>query len=128
MVEVIVALFLSFLVLWGLFYVSGVREGGTIWPVFLLLFLVIWVGGLWVQPFGPPVVGVYWLPFVMVAIFAGLFWAAMPPPPWRHREQPVVAARQEEERTAAVLGLGILFWVLLVGLALTALARYVWYV
>ena len=127
MVEVIVALMLSFLVLWGLFYVSGERQGRDIWPVFLLLFLVIWVGGLWVQPFGPPVAGVYWLPFVMVAIFVGLFWAAMPPPPRRHRDQDVIAAPHEEERTAAVLGLGILFWVLLVGLALTAVARYTWY-
>lgn len=35
-------------------------------PVFLLFFLIAWAGGLWIRPFGPTVLGFYWLPGLLL--------------------------------------------------------------
>lgn len=40
---------------------------------FLMLFLLVLAGGLWIRPFGPTFYGVFWLPLVIVGLFAGLF-------------------------------------------------------
>ncbi len=127
MVEILVALLLAFIVIWGVLAAAGERGGWGIWPVFLLLFGIIWAGGLWLTPVGPPVVGIYWLPFVMVAVFIGLFWAAMPPPPRRTGMGRTAASAWERDTSATAAGLGMLFWILLVGLAMAALVRYVWH-
>ncbi len=124
MVEIIVSLILAFFVICGLIAFTGERGGRSIWPVFILFFLAIWAGGLWVTPVGPPLIGVYWMPFLFVAIFIALFWAAAPPPPRRTGEPSPASAVQEERTATTVAGLGFLFWVLLVGLAIAALARY----
>lgn len=127
MVEILVALVLASIVIWGVLAAAGERGGLGIWPVFLLLFVIIWAGGLWLTPVGPPVVGFYWLPFVMVAVFIGLFWAAMPPPPRRAGAWRSQAPAQDRDVSATAAGFGMLFWILLVGLALAALVRYVWH-
>lgn len=95
------------------------------WPVFVLFFLVIWAGGLWLTPVGPQLIGVYLMPFFFVAIFIALFWAAAPPPPRRTRRTGEESTPVQEEGTVATaVGLGMLFWVLLVGLAIAVLVRY----
>lgn len=124
MVEIIVSLILAFLVICGLIAFAGESRGRSIWPVFVLFFLAIWAGGLWLTPVGPPLIGVYWMPFLFVAIFIALFWAAAPPPPKRTGKQSTDSTMQEENTAATVAGLGLLFWVLLVSLAIAALARY----
>ena len=91
-----------------------------------LLTLAILAGGLWLTPVGPPLVGVYWVPFLFVAIFIALFRAAAPRPPRRKRRrnaQSSVLSRQDGMPVAPV-GLGILFWLLLAGLAIVSLVRY----
>lgn len=124
MVEIIVSLILAFLVICGLIAFAGESGGRSIWPIFVLFFLAIWAGGLWLTPVGPPLIGVYWMPFLFVAIFIALFWAAAPPPPKRTGKQSTDSTMQEENTGATVASLGLLFWVLLVGLAIAALARY----
>lgn len=126
MVEILVALFLAFLVVWGLTAFAG--EGGGVggWPVFLLFFFAILAGGVWMTPVGPPLVGVYFVPFLFMAIFIALFWAAAPPPPKRRRRtdmSPPGSTLQEDAQGSAT-GLGTLFWLLLVGLAMVTLFRY----
>lgn len=125
MVEIVVSLILAFLVILGLIAFTGESGGRSVWPIFVLFFLAIWAGGLWLTPVGPPLIGVYWMPFLFVAIFIALFWAAAPPSSRRTRrmgEQSTPA--QEEGTVATAAGLGLLFWVLLVGLAMAALVRY----
>lgn len=46
MVEILVALFLAFIVIWGLTTFAGEGGGKAAWPVFLLFFLAILAGGL----------------------------------------------------------------------------------
>lgn len=125
MVEIVVSLIFAFVVIWGLIAFAGERGGRSVWPIFVLFFLAIWAGGLWLTPVGPPLIGVYWMPFLFVAIFIALFWAAAPPPPRRTRRTGEKSTPvQEEGMVATAAGLGLLFWVLLVGLAIAALVRY----
>jgi len=126
MVEILISLFLAFVVMWTLIAYAGESGGWGAWSVFLLFFFAILAGGLWLTPVGPPLVGVYWIPFLFVAIFIAMFWAAAPHPPRRKRRksgQSSVLGRQDDMPVAPV-GLGVLFWLLLVGLAMVALFRY----
>lgn len=111
--------------------------GGAL--LFVLLFLLVWVGGVWLTPVGPAVGGVYVLGFLFVGVFVTLVFAALAPPPPRSRlpiEHPAgvvegqtpaeVEARlaEQDAADAADVGLGLLFWVLLGLLALAALISY----
>ena len=126
MVEILVALFLAFIVVWGLTAFAGEGGGVVAWPVFLLFFFAILAGGVWMTPVGPPLVGVYFVPFLFMAIFIALFWAAAPPPPRRRRRTDLSApgSTLQEDTQVRATGLGTLFWLLLVGLAMVTLFRY----
>jgi hypothetical protein len=126
MVEILVALFLAFIVIWGLTIFAGEGGGKATWPVFLLFFLAILAGGLWMTPVGPPVVGVYFIPFMLMAIFIALFWAAVPPPSIRKRRTnaQAPASTVEDDTKATAVGLGALFWLLVIGLVVVVLFAY----
>lgn len=127
MVEIVVSLVLAITVIWGLMAFAGGRGDVNIWPVLVLFFVAIWAGGLWLTPVGPSMIGVYWMPFLFVAIFVALFWIAAPPPPKRTRragEQTTTSPVQKTATVVTAADLGLLFWVLLVALAIAALARY----
>jgi hypothetical protein len=91
-----------------------------------LLTLAILAGGLWLAPVGPALVGVYWVPFLFVASFIALFRAAAPRPPRRKRRRNAQSSvlSMQDDMPMAPVGLGILFWLLLTGLAIVALIRY----
>lgn len=127
MMEIAVSLVLAVIVIGGLMAFAGGRSGVNVWPVLVLFFLAIWAGGLWLTPAGPSMIGVSWMPFLFVAIFIVLFWVAAPPPPKRTSragEQTATSIVQEKDTTVTAADLGVLFWVLLVALAIAALARY----
>lgn len=126
MVEILTALFLAFIVMWVLIAYAGEEGGWGTWPVFLLFFFAILAGGLWLTPVGPPLVGVYWVPFLFVAIFIALFWAAAPRPPRRKRRRNAQSSvlSMQDDMPVAPVGLRVLFWLLLAGLAIVALFRY----
>jgi hypothetical protein len=92
---------------------------------FLVIFLATWAGGVWLSPIGPPIWGVHWLPFLLVAlIFAILLVTAVAAP---HRESTVelVDERKEEaKRKAALRGAALFFWVLPVALIIIIAVRY----
>ncbi len=128
MVEIIISVLLAFFMIWSLVALASDdgRTGWSLWPVFLLFFFAIWTGGLWLTPVGPPLVGVHWLPFVLVAIFIALFWTAVPPAPKRTRRTGgrSPSSNVESDAAATAAGLGVLFWLLLFGLAVAAAVRY----
>lgn len=126
MVEILIALFLAFIVMWVLIAYAGEEGGWGAWPVFLLFFFAILAGGLWLTPVGPPLVGMYGVPFLFVAIFIAMFWAAAPRPPRRKRRRNAQSSvlNMQDDMPVAPGGLGVLFWLLLAGLAIVALVRY----
>lgn len=96
----------------------------TILFLFLIFFLAIWAGGVWIAPFGPVIAGRSWLPFVLVGLFLLLLIAAASAP----REPPRTAteARLEAEEAAAVgTALSVFFWILLLGLMAAILVAYI---
>ena len=126
MVEILIALFLAFIVMWVLIAYAGEEGDWGAWSVFLLFFFAILAGELWLTPVGPPLVGVYWVPFLFVAIFIALFRAAAPLPPRKKRRRNAQSSvlSMRDDMPVAPVGLGVLFWLLLAGLAIVALVRY----
>lgn len=114
----------------GLFFVSCRRCGpwrGLGW-FFMLLFLFTWAGGAWLGPHGPRVWGVYWMPYVTMAlIFVLLIAAAVPPRPPRTRKEALEQAKTEAAGAqVAGMALNTFFWILVILLAAALLTRYLY--
>lgn len=81
-VDILLALLLA-LAFTGLLIGLLGRRGPGPWSGFLvfllLLFLIIWTGGVWRTPVGPALLDVSWLGFVLVAVVAWLLLAAIIP-------------------------------------------------
>ncbi|MFP4378495.1 MAG: hypothetical protein ACLFP4_15735 [Spirochaetales bacterium] len=121
--DVIVAILLGvlFAVLFG---VSFGRTSGApgFFFVFLLLFLFAWAGGLWLEPFGPALLGIYWLPGLIVTVLIFLLLAALATS--RPPETTAEAKAELEARQTTAAALGIFFWVLIIGLVVSILVAY----
>ncbi len=78
---------------------------------FLLIFLAAWAGGVWVTPVGPPVWGVYWLPFVIVALLFTFLLAAVTLPE-SPPQSSVEAWDQARNVAATALVIETFFWLL----------------
>ncbi|HSA88068.1 MAG TPA: hypothetical protein VLE46_17965 [Nitrospira sp.] len=127
MIEILIALFVAFVVFWTLLAYGGEGKEWSAWPMFLLFFVAILPVGLWLAPVGPPLVGVYWVPFLFVAVFIAQFWAFSAPIPPRRmecRSAETSAPIKPDDASADPAGLGAVFWLLLVGLSIVALFRY----
>lgn len=120
-----VAFTLSLLFSW-LLKRRGPRSG---FPVFFLaIFLITLAGGLWLRPFGPSGMGIYWLPFIVVGIIGSvlLFLAAPRRPPANRKETLDLLERMEHEQEferLAYLSFNMVMRVLLV-LLLVAVLLY----
>lgn len=103
---------------------AAVAVGSLFLFFFVILFLASWAGGLWLQPFGPAVWGVAWLPFVLVGIFVALLLAAAASPGrYPSATGPV---ERDAPAAAAALAFGVFFWLLVIGL-LVAIGFGYWY-
>jgi len=89
---------------------------------FLILFLATWAGGLWLTPVGPLMMGVPWMSFLLVALIVGLILAATTPSRYRRSEKPLAEGKPLPQAAIAV---DIFFWLLVAGLLIAIVARYV---
>jgi hypothetical protein len=106
------------------FVLAGWRQPlrGLLWALFLILLLLIWAGGIWLQPIGPAVVGVSLLSFVVVGLLLALLFAAFVP-----RTRPRTrgeALRQVDTERAANRVVSVFFWILVAMLVAVILYRY----
>jgi len=94
--------------------------------LFIVLFFVSWAGGIWVEPFGPAIWDIYWLPFLMVGIIFSLLILALIPfrKPRTVKEAERQAEIRAEARAATETVLSIFFWVLMIALVGVIIARY----
>ncbi len=121
-VALMLSLFLAPLLRW-----RGERSGiADALFLFVLLFLFAWMAGVWVQPIGPMVYEVYWLPFVAAGLLYVLVLLALLPPAYHRRRRDVnletPEAAREPEAKAAIFG--IFFWVLALALLIAIVAGY----
>lgn len=128
--EMLLAIALA-LIVFAILAPSGRYRGGEGVSILLffvpLLVLLIWAGGAWLTPIGPPVANVYWVGFLIPALFLLLllFALATPSAPPR-REGEVVPANAEEEAVAGTtVAFSIFFWILLVAAIVAIVVAYV---
>ena len=125
-VALAIAFALSLLFSW-LLKRGGPRSG---FPVFFLaIFLITLAGGLWLRPFGPLGLGVYWLPFIVVGIAGSilLFLAAPRRPPVNRKQTIEMLERVEQEKELehlAYLSFNVVIRVLLIILVIAVLINY----
>ena len=93
--------------------------------------LMVWAGGLWLVPFRLDVVSQHWPVSFAVAVMLVLFWVgsmvhtSTHAPTATHAEQQATSIQQESDCSASVTGgLGVLFWILLIGLTVAVITRY----
>ena len=96
---------------------------------FIIVLLVAWVGGVWIEPVGPPLWGVYWIPFLGMGLLIALLLAAATPAPRPPKRLPEAREQMEAEAEApaaitTALALGWFFWALLVALLVAILVHY----
>lgn len=110
-----------FAALFGALFGARDRMGELV-MVFVLLFLFSWAGAAWIGPVGPAILGVYWLPGVVITllIFLLLVAFAQSRPPRTTRE---ARAELEAVQTAARF-FGIAIWILIAGLILAIIIAY----
>ncbi|MEJ2364011.1 MAG: hypothetical protein P8075_10990 [Deltaproteobacteria bacterium] len=130
MVEFFVALLIALLasVPFGFALRRRIPRRGFFW-FFLILFLATWAGGMWIGPFGPSFRGIFWLPFVLVAVLVGFFLAAIAPqrPPSSRIETLEMLEEIEKKRRLEKLtyiSFGVFFWVALFALITVIIVRY----
>jgi hypothetical protein len=101
-----IAFIMTALLIWGLRRANPV---GNFFLFLLMLFLLVWATGTWVQPIEPLAFGVSWIPMLVVGlIFVFLFAALIPADP---RERMPAMRR---EAAAAEATIGWFFWLLMV--------------
>jgi hypothetical protein len=98
------------------------EAGATALFLFLIFFLVLWAGALWVQPIGPLLWGVAWIPLIFLGIFLVLVMAALMP-----ADRTAILRDKTEQlaqESAVVTAFTIVFWVLLIVLVLAIVVAY----
>ena len=130
MAEFFVALIVALLVsiLFGYALRRRIPRKGFFW-FFLILLLATWAGGMWIGPFGPSFRGIFWLPFVLVAVVVGAFLAAVAPrrAPTGRIETLEMLEEIEQKRKLQKLtyiSFGVFFWVALFALITVIIVRY----
>ncbi len=110
------------LIFWMILGVIFGRESWGFPFTFLLiiLFMLTWVGGIWMTPIGVAIWDSYWLSFLIVAFFLALLFAAITPPKGK---RPVRKTASEIEGAAVIVG-GF-FWILLAAAVVGILVYYI---
>jgi cytochrome c biogenesis protein ResB len=90
---------------------------------FFVIFLATWGGGLWLRPYGPAVYGVYWFPFLVVALIVSLILITFIPR--RPPESKDEAMEQIERRRTLESIFSVFLVILIVVLILTVVFGYI---
>ena len=125
----VVALILGGLLVWG-----ARRSGplnGILW-LLLLILLATWAGGIWLRPFGPVILGIHGLTFVIAGVIVVLLlfvsrgYRFRRGPRGRHETLDMLERMEEDKarKRATYLSLRVMFWFLLAVLAAAILLRY----
>ncbi len=118
LLDLAVALLIGFLL--ALLFSALFRERipwGSFWLFLLFVVLLTWAGGVWIGPFGPTVLDVAWLPFLIVGVFITILLAATVPAgprPTAPKDETIEGARRTEPAASALAGLTLFFWLALI--------------
>lgn len=102
--EIIAALVFAILI--GLLFSLVFRikgPWGRLWSFILVLFLIIWASELWIEPLGPTLYDIAWLPLLIVGMASALLLAAVSPRLPRKNTPP--------DQPPTYYGTGIFYWI-----------------
>ena len=108
--EFLFAMIFAFVITLLFTFVFRRSEGWPILLFFVIVLLGAWAGGVWLEPLGPTINNIYWLPFLVAALFAALFLTLVPPP--EPRRIVIRPSKTSEERGVEAV-LDIFFWILI---------------
>lgn len=94
---------------------------GAIWLVFITIFLSSWAGYLWINPFGPMVLGVSVAPIFVVGMIFAFILAAVTVPRRKTVKDLTIKEEVPEDTTVAI---GIFFWIVLILLIIAIAIGY----
>jgi uncharacterized membrane protein len=124
MILPILVIALIFALVFSLIFSVGLRRSGpwpNFWIFFLIVFLTILTGGIWIIPVGPAVWGVYWVPMLFIAIIISLLLAAATPKRRPRTRAEAIKQAEDEQDVEAVIG--IFFWILIIAFVGTIVLR-----
>ncbi|MBA3664225.1 MAG: hypothetical protein H0W61_08460 [Bacteroidetes bacterium] len=119
--EIVASLVMAFVI--TLFFSGVLRHKGpwdAIWLVFVTIFLASWAGYLWINPFGPMVLGVSVMPIFVVGLIFAFILAAVTVPVVRKKNETTA----EVEDPSTKLAIGIFFWIVLIILVVAIVTGY----
>ena len=114
-------------VLLTLVFTLGFRRRGpwsNVLLFFLLVFLGAWTASIWIAPVGPPLLGVYWISPLMVALILALLLAAAYPATPRNRRRRDEIDLKTEVPSPVIVAVDVFFIILLVVFAAVILIGY----
>ncbi len=117
---------------WSLLFawIVGKRGSGIgFFSYFVMVFVLTWAGGLWLKPFGPPVLGVHWVPFAVLGFVIALFIATFTrrEPPKSRKETLEMLDEIAHERTLERIArsyVNVFFWVVTAVAVVAIVLRY----
>jgi len=120
--EILISIVLAFVVgafFYYLFKYSG--PWGSFWTFIIILVLAGIAASAWIEPVGPVIYDVAWLPILAVVILFALLLAAASPPrqSTKYPERENIPETTEEE--LPVLAISTIFWIFLVVLMVAAI-------
>lgn len=120
----LVAVILTSLLVIGFGWRYPGRQGAGVAAIFLFLvfFFMVWALAAWTAPFGPPLWGSYWLPFVVIGVLLALLILAISAPTRLPRDE---VEEQAVVSSAVLVTFGTFFWVLLLGALISIIIGYV---
>jgi amino acid transporter len=120
--EIVAALLMALIIT---VFFSGVLKHkgpwGAIWLVFITVFLSSWAGYLWINPFGPMVLGVSVAPIFVVGLIFAFILAAVSVPQRRTVQNLTIKEDVAEDTKVAI---GIFFWIVLIILIIAIAIGY----
>lgn len=124
--DFLVALFFAafFVAIFGVAF-RRQRRGAELGVFFILLLLIIWAGGIWLKPFGPPVGSTYWIGFFVVGFIFALLITALLAAGRRGRNHEAGRRQEESQLRRAVYMADVFLWVLIVSLIMAILIYYI---
>jgi hypothetical protein len=98
---------------------------GMFWLFLIVIFLAVWSARLWIVPFGPLILGIAWIPIMVVGILFALVLLAVAKPSRNLRKKTIdkqVGAQTDEDKKSVAYG--ALFWILIIILAMAVIIGY----
>lgn len=107
----------------GFFYYVFKYTGpwGSFWTFVLVLIVAGVAASAWIEPVGPILYDIAWVPILVVMLLFALFLAAATPTRYRSKTPARGSTAEASEEEYPVLAISAIFWVFLIALAIAAI-------